>query len=321
MSGFVISTRRFNPTIITSGGKQYIEIDRNGRRERLIINAVIRHTPYIAGHNPKTPLVIKDSWHKGVVNMGRYYYYYTVQVHGTNDNIQSNIQKGLDIMTAENYRPQRSTIPRAGIATAAIYQRDERIFTAKQTILFDISNQGKQKCTTESDISASRAALLEALKGYITKHESLRKAGILYRDILINNLIINEDDNLAIKEQRESASGAKSKTGIKAFIAIKALLGEQHSFMHDLESFFWVLFWIYIHDNRPNGKRLDRVVSQFDKWNYADIFTSYYQPLVPWVNRLRKAVFPNGGRWEREDENLYVQMTKIFQEAQKDPNI
>lgn len=30
-------------------------------------------------------------------------------------------------------------------------------------------------------------------------------------------------------------------------IAIGALLGEQHSFMHDLESFFWVLFWICIH--------------------------------------------------------------------------
>ncbi|KAH7143371.1 hypothetical protein DER46DRAFT_459089, partial [Fusarium sp. MPI-SDFR-AT-0072] len=25
-------------------------------------------------------------------------------------------------------------------------------------------------------------------------------------------------------------------------------------------------------------------------------FTSYYQPLIPWINRLRKVVFPNGGR-------------------------
>jgi hypothetical protein len=48
--------------------------------------------------------------------------------------------------------------------------------------------------------------------------------------------------DLAIKEERIGASGAKGKIGIRAFIAIGALLGEKHSFMHDLESFFWVLF-------------------------------------------------------------------------------
>jgi hypothetical protein len=24
-------------------------------------------------------------------------------------------------------------------------------------------------------------------------------------------------------------------------------------------------------------------------------FTTHYQPLIPWVNRLRRKVFPNGG--------------------------
>jgi len=42
---------------------------------------------------------------------------------------------------------------------------------------------------------------------------------------------------------------------------------EQHSFMHDLESFFWVLFWICIHCDGPGE---GKVVAQFDKWNYAD---------------------------------------------------
>ncbi|KAH7146851.1 hypothetical protein B0J13DRAFT_429645, partial [Dactylonectria estremocensis] len=55
------------------------------------------------------------------------------------------------------------------------------------------------------------------------------------------------DIDLAIKEQREGTSGAKGKTGTIAFMAIRALLGEQHSFMHDLGSFLWVLFWICIH--------------------------------------------------------------------------
>ena len=78
---------------------------------------------------------------------------------------------------------------------------------------------------------------------------------VLQRDIVINNLMMNEDDDdpswpsylidldLAIKEQRESLRERRGKPGTTAFMAIGALLDEQHSFMHDLESFFWVLFW------------------------------------------------------------------------------
>ncbi len=60
------------------------------------------------------------------------------------------------------------------------------------------------------------------------------------------------DLNLGIRVKREGVSGAKGKIGIKAFIAIEALLGEQYSFIYNLESFFWVLFWIDIHYNGPN---------------------------------------------------------------------
>lgn len=89
--------------------------------------------------------------------------------------------------------------------------------------------------------------LLAALADCIEGHESLRqKAGLPHRDISIGNLMFNEsnggfliDLDLAIKEQH---LGAKGKIGTKAFMAIGALLGEPHSFMHDLESFFWVLF-------------------------------------------------------------------------------
>lgn len=147
------------------------------------------------------------------------------------------------------------------------------------------------------------------------------------------------DLDLAIKQRRESASGAQGKTGTRAFMAIGALLGEQHSFMHDLESFFWVLFWICIHCNGPDERR---VVPRFDKWNYVDTgelaelekgqvshegdfirnmeenFTPYYQTLIPWVNRLRKAVFPGGGRWEKEDRELYSRMRDILRESRKD---
>jgi len=202
--------------------------------------------------------------------------------------------------------------------------------------------------------ASSRSALLAALEGCIDGHESLLKAGILHRDISINNLMINEDNDdsswpsflidldLAIRVERDGISGAKGKTGTRAFMAIGALLGEQHSFMHDLESFFWVLFWICIHCDGP-GK--GKVVAQFDKWNYADTeelaqlkkgqisdeggfikaaeknFTPYYKPVVPWVNKLRKVVFPSGRRWEREDSGLYSRMRGLLEEARKDPKV
>ncbi|KAI5928218.1 hypothetical protein F4810DRAFT_719865 [Camillea tinctor] len=392
----------FDPTIITSGSKPYIEIDRNGIRERLVIDGVIRRAPCIAGrattcwkahseNDLETPLVVKDSWqyiereeegkllqeatNKNVVNVGRYYHHYTVQVGGTDDDIQSNVRGGLDITTAENYRLQRSTIPRVDTATAgsregrsatpshkrSAYQTDAPLPPSKRSCSVSptkldrnalpnrihrrviIRDYGKPICE-----ASSCAALLSALDGCITGHKSLRRAGILHRDISINNLMINEDNSspsaflidldLAIREQRAGVSGAKGKTGTRAFMAIGALLGEQHSFMHDLESFFWVLFWICIHYNGP-GKNIGQ--TEFESWNYEDDmklarsklgtvgdesmfidiarkhFSDFYQPLIQCVNELRKAVFPRGGLLKREDEELYSKMQQILQAARK----
>ncbi|KAH3208495.1 hypothetical protein KXV77_009772, partial [Aspergillus fumigatus] len=125
----------------------------------------------------------------------------------------------------------------------------------------------------------SLTSLLSALESCIEGYESLHtKAKFLQGDISTGNLILNDDDenpswpaflidlDLAIKEERERPSGARGKTGTRAFMAIGLLLGEKHSFMHDLESFFWVLFWICIHYNGPCE---NRVVPEFDKWNFV----------------------------------------------------
>lgn len=50
-------------------------------------------------------------------------------------------------------------------------------------------------------------------------------------------------------------------------------------------------------------------------------FTSYYQPLIPSVNRLRRRVFPNGERWKRPQLELYSLMKEILREARKDLNV
>ena len=47
-------------------------------------------------------------------------------------------------------------------------------------------------------------------------------------------------------------------------------------------------------------------------------FTTYFQPLIPWVNRLRRVVFPDGGRWKSENKRLYSQMKEILREARDD---
>lgn len=98
--------------------------------------------------------------------------------------------------------------------------------------------------------ASSPRAILTGLLGAIKGHKSLLNAKILHRDISVGNVMLykREDNgflinlNLAVKIDREKASGAPSKTGTKVFMAIGALYGEDHNFMHDLESFFWVLF-------------------------------------------------------------------------------
>jgi hypothetical protein len=57
--------------------------------------------------------------------------------------------------------------------------------------------------------------------------------------------LINFD--LGIREQRENLFGILNKIDTRAFIAIGVLYGEKRNFIYDLESFFWILFWICIY--------------------------------------------------------------------------
>ncbi|GAW24971.1 hypothetical protein ANO14919_145680 [Xylariales sp. No.14919] len=347
--------------------------------------------------DPRTPLIIKDSWQyterdeegellreatkNGAVNVARYYHHETVYVRGEVDDVRGNVRGGLNVMEAEKYRSGQSMAsPSTGVSwkgrgssnaglkrtssqTSAPLPPSKRPCSASPTAASTkLPNRVHRRIVLRDygkpiHEASTRAALLGALEGCIEGHGSLRKAGLLHRDISINNLMINEEkkeDNpswasflidldLAIKEQREGVSGAKGKTGTRAFMAIGALLGEQqHSFMHDLESFFWVLFWICVHYEGP-GQDIGR--TEFESWNYetdsqlvgskkgviddeddflkiaADNFTPYYEPLIPWVNRLRRKVFPNGNRWKKEDPDLYSKMIEILREAQQDPKV
>jgi len=129
--------------------------------------------------------------------------------------------------------------------------------------------------------------------------------------------------------------------GTKIFMAIGALLGEPHNFMHDLESFFWVLFWVCIHWNGPGKKRGD---SDFEDWNYLSTeklarekrglvveeesfkkttagFTFTCHSLAPCVRDLRRYIFPNGKRWLGENKELYSQMKAVLEKAREDSEL
>lgn len=185
----------------------------------------------------------------------------------------------------------------------------------------------------------------------IPGHESLHeKAKILHRDISIGNVLLNdaEDDgflidlDLAIKTDRQKASGAPGKTGTKVFMAIGALYGEYHLNVYDKESFFWLLFWICAHWKGPDEELNE---SEYDSWNseptkkLAEIktgkvleeekfgkeleenFTDYCKALIPCVQELRKVVFPGGRRRTSEDETLYSQMKMVLERARGSLNL
>jgi Fungal protein kinase len=175
-------------------------------------------------------------------------------------------------------------------------------------------------------------------------HQSLVEHDILHRDVSIGNTMIREDEkggllidlDLAIDIGREEPSGAPNKTGTRPFMSIGQLYGFPHSFMDDIESFFWVLFWICVHYNGPSEKSRR---TEFEYWNYAPLsrlgrdkaglvgnemifsktikenFTPYYQPLAICVDKLRQVIFPGLKHSLKEDMGLYTKVKSVLREG------
>lgn len=126
----------YDPSIMfNSNGEKFIEIIRDGKSERLILDSLMKRAPCVAGRattcwkayrerDKHTPLVIKDSWQypereeegkllaeateKGVINVARYYHHEIVHVGRNVDDILNNVRRGLDITQATNYQLTRS---------------------------------------------------------------------------------------------------------------------------------------------------------------------------------------------------------------------
>ncbi|EDN05678.1 predicted protein [Histoplasma mississippiense (nom. inval.)] len=334
--GFLLMSREqlgFDPTIVTTGTERYIEIEKDGTRERLIIDGIVGRARCVAGRattcwkahcetdKSRTPLVVKDSWQyperteegellreamaKGVKNVARYYHHETVRMDGKVDDVLA-IRKGLSIPTKDEKGGFKATVRRSrsqrGQKSQGSTAGQKRSSDCVDTALPPPPSKRTQSSSPSKPAggstqlnrvhrrvvirdygkpiyqSSSKAVLLAALAGCIEGYMSLHdEAGLIQCDVSPRNLMVNEDkDNpswpaflidldLAIRVQRDASSGARGKTGTRAFMAIGVLYGEKHCFMHDLESFFWVLFWICIHYDGP-GK--GSTVERFEKWNY-----------------------------------------------------
>ncbi|KAI4592130.1 hypothetical protein KJ359_011505 [Pestalotiopsis sp. 9143b] len=107
--------------------------------------------------------------------------------------------------------------------------------------------------------------LLESTRDAIKAHQSLYVKGkILHRDISSNNIIITKPEtadgfkgmliDLDLAKVRDSGpSGARHQTGTMQFMAVEVLRKADHTYRHDLESFFYVLLWMCARQSWRNG--------------------------------------------------------------------
>ncbi|KAH8743883.1 serine/threonine-protein kinase Sgk2 [Diaporthe sp. PMI_573] len=138
-----------------------------------------------------------------------------------------------------------------GKAKPSLYGRGEDLWENRIYSCLVISPAGK----VISDFKSIKE-LLESMRDAIKAHQSLYETGnILHRDISSNNIIITEpetadgfkgmliDLDLA-KVKDSSPSGARHQTGTMQFMAVEVLRTTDHTYRHDLESFFYVLLWM-----------------------------------------------------------------------------
>lgn len=214
-------------------------------------------------------------------------------------------------------------------------------------------------CTATSPVGRSlhtfqsRTELLQVFRDAIKCHRSLfYDAKILHQDISPGNMIILDgqeeekpkgilidlDSAIELTEGLETEPGI---TGTRPFMAIGVLKGENHTYRHDLESFFYVFLWTIItnHTEDPpatsklrqwsNGdwdelavrKSLDMDQEGFQ--NIVEEFTPEFHSLKPLAESLRQILFSarDGVLWTGTDGspeavyNIYDTMIRAFEEV------
>ncbi|KAA8894915.1 hypothetical protein FN846DRAFT_971968 [Sphaerosporella brunnea] len=113
---------------------------------------------------------------------------------------------------------------------------------------------------TYTNLLLSFKQAIEAHRHMYTQHR------VLHRDVSNNNILLNPsgpggfliDFDLAIFTDRTRVTGASHRTGTFDFMALDVLLpppNHQHTPLHDLESFFYVLLWVCIYYGKDGVRR------------------------------------------------------------------
>jgi len=114
--------------------------------------------------------------------------------------------------------------------------------------------------------------MVHAIHASLIAHEAAHKAGVLHRDISAGNIMIVDEGNPNIEhgmlidwdhsKMVEPVTGARqhARAGTWQFMAAELIQHPEtpQTFIHDLESAFWVLIWVvvsYMPTNMDAGKR------------------------------------------------------------------
>ncbi|TGZ76577.1 hypothetical protein EX30DRAFT_375391 [Ascodesmis nigricans] len=323
--------------------------------------------------------LLKEITKKSVQNVAHCYHSEIVRIGDMNDDLHGNVRKEINLYSGKKLKPRQNHLTTA-LSKTTSSNSTLRKRVAPTTLESSIRKKSRSnseggngngsalnrfhkriimsRCGKPLYMAGTRIGVLKGLIGAISGHQNLFRNKILHRDISIGNVLLSEDEtegflidlDHAIRLGRKENSGARGRTGTKVFMSIGLLLQgyepnkKPHSFMDDLESFFWLLFWICVHYSGPGGEGV-RKATNYEDWNYRALeklgndkvgfitdeqdfltrinadFSDYFAPLVPWVNRLRREVFPGGLRWKEEDRTLYERMKDVLHRAMKDPAV
>ncbi|KAI4219804.1 MAG: hypothetical protein L6R40_008711 [Gallowayella cf. fulva] len=222
-------------------------------------------------------------------------------------------------------------------------------------------NEFAQRPQSTDSVPSAIRELLTTLRDAIKAHRSLYlKGNILHRDISENNIIITNpkesggftgmliDLDLA-KVLGSGRSGARHQTGTMEFMAIEVLLGIDHTYRHDLESFFYVLIWLCARRGwnfcgHTSGRSTESVLTKWYSGSFKDIaeakrgymhvdgfedildeFPTAFDSVKPLCRKIRGILFPlleDGALFKgtRPDppEKLYDPIIEAFEDAIED---